>query len=295
MLRVLLDTSDLINVLERSCPITADELESYLRSHSTSLVLTFATVLEFVRPILDNGDFLHFRPLLQRLERMPLLFLSNAHAPMQELRQASAAFLSGLAYTDVNPYVSRWEETAQLPGVSICEALVGLRIDEAVYMIWKSDPTAIKGPAGHLDLLRAAVAADRECLGSTPIRAVENFPNTIRKYLQRSGQYGFAFPENRIHEFASWIYAVPRRCPGLRLHYELYHKKLVDSNDPPKSGDICDNSLASCLPYVEAISVDKRTANYLRLACRQLERTDPDLAYSKRINTGLAAILQTKL
>ena len=85
-MRVLLDTSDIINTVERSSPVPLKRLEDFLRARSASLVLTLTNVVEFVRPILDDGDFLRFRPLLQSLERLPLAYLSDAHIPMQELR-----------------------------------------------------------------------------------------------------------------------------------------------------------------------------------------------------------------
>jgi hypothetical protein len=264
-----------------------------LISSEDGLVLTFTNVLEFVVPLLGNGDFLHFRPLLQRLERMPILFLRDAHIPMQELKHATHAFLSDSEYSEANPYVRRWEESAQLPGVSVCQDLLGLRIDEAVWMIWKTNPQAIKGPGKDIETLRSIMAKDRRLVQSDRVRAVENFPNAIRRSLERSNLYGFDFPLDRTEELANWIYSDPRRCPGMRLHYELYHQKLSNTLDLAKAGDLSDHSLASCLPYVDVISVDKRTAHYLKPICTQLERKIPEMAYLPRVYTGLQAIVQS--
>lgn len=290
MNRVLLDASDIINILEHSRP-TVEALESSLHSRNATLVLTFTNVLEFVRPILDDGDFLRFRPLLQRLERLPIRYLRNAHIPMQELKGAVEAFLSGAEYQAIDPYVRRWEETAQLPGMSVCEMLVDLRIDEAVYMIWKTNPEAIRGPAKAAARLRALVVADRRLVRANPVRPAKNFVNAVGRYLQRSVLYDFACPENRIQELAEWVYSDPRRCPGLRLHYDLYHQMLSDVQDTPKDSDLCDHSHASCLPYVEEISLDRRMAHHLRQVCRRLERITHGLGYSDRIRAGVGVPL----
>ncbi len=290
MRRLLLDTSDLINVLERKQPITPDALEDLLISRNAALVLTFTTVLEFVAPVAKTGDFLHFRPLLQRLEHMPVLFLSNGHVPMQELKHAAEVFVEEAEYSSIDPYVQRWDETVQLPGESLLKQVVGFRIDDAVYEIWKTNPAAISGHVRHTATLRKVVAEDRY-RPSPRASQEENFPNKIRKDLQRSQRYGFTLPEDRVELFANWIYSDARRCPGLRLSYDLYHSKLADIVDQPKSGDISDHSLAQCLPYVDAISVDKRTGAYLRRVCQRLETRNPALGYSAKIRVGLKEML----
>lgn len=292
MSRLLLDASDIINVIEYSRPVTIDDLESFLRSEGGTLVLTFTNVLEFVRPMLDNGDFLRFRPLLQRLERLPVTYLRNAHIPMQELKGAVEAFLSGTEYKPIDPYVGRWEQTAQLPGTSVCEMLVGLRIDEAVYMIWKTNPEVIRGPAKAAAHLRELVAADRGSARPNQERAAKNFANSVRKYLERSPFYGFECPPDWIQGLAQWIHSDARRCPALRLHYDLYHQMLTDGQDTPKDSDLCDHSQASCLPYVEAISVDRRIAHHLRQVCSRLEKVTANLGYSNRIHAGFDRLLQ---
>ncbi len=293
MSRLLLDASDIIDVVEHSRPVTVDALESFLQSQKGTLVLTLTNVLEFVRPIVDDGDFLRFRPLLQRLERLPVTYLRNAHIPMQELKGAVEAFLSGTECKPIKPYVRRWEQTAQLPGTSVCDRLVGLRIDEAVYMIWKTNPDAIRGPAKAGPRLRALVAADRRLVRANQVRSARNFANSVRRYLQRSALYGFECPEDRIQGLAEWIYSDAGRCPGLRLHHDLYHQMLTDVRDTPKDSDLCDHSQASCLPYVEVVSVDKRIAHHLTQVCRRLEKITPGLEYSNRIHAGLAKLLQS--
>jgi hypothetical protein len=291
-MRVLLDTSDIINVVERSGPISFDRFEAFLRANGALLVLTFTTVLEFVRPVLDHGDFLRLRPPLQSLERLPLAYLSDAHIPMQELKSACEAFLAGAECCAVDPYVRRWEETAQFLGQSCCRMLVDFRIDEAIYMIWRSNPEALRGPVKETEHLRAIVAKDRQIPRIIRINAAHNFSNALRKYLRRSDLYGFTFPTNRVDEIAKWIYSDPRRCPGLRLHYDLYHQMLADVYDEPKDGDIPDHSLAGCLPYVDAITLDRRLAHHVRAVCKRLESAGPARPRYGRIYCGLRALFE---
>lgn len=111
-------------------------------------------------------------------------------------------------------------------------------------MIWKCKPEALRGWARETEQLRAIVAKDREVPQTSRINAAHNFANALRRYLWRSDSYGFTFPANRVDDLSEWIYSDPQRCPGLRLHYDLYHQMLANTQDEPKDGDILDHSLA---------------------------------------------------
>lgn len=67
---------------------------------------------------------------------------------------------------------------------------------------------------------------------------------------------------------------------------------LADTQDEPKDGDIPDHSLAGCLPYVDAITLDRRLAHHVRAVCKRLESAGPARAHYGRIYCGLRALLE---
>jgi hypothetical protein len=53
------------------------------------------------------------------------------------------------------------------------------------------------------------------------------------------------------------------RCPALRLGYEVFHKIVRNLTDSIPDSDIPDFSHISCIPYVDAITLDKRMRGYV--------------------------------
>jgi hypothetical protein len=57
-MRILLDSRDLIAVVERQRPITPQQADEYLRSNGHELVFTFTNIRELVAPLATGSDFL---------------------------------------------------------------------------------------------------------------------------------------------------------------------------------------------------------------------------------------------
>lgn len=54
-MRILPDTRDLINVVERGAPVNLDDFEAYLRAGNHQIVLSNTSVREFSGPLARGG------------------------------------------------------------------------------------------------------------------------------------------------------------------------------------------------------------------------------------------------
>jgi len=97
------------------------------------VVLSFTSVSDFVGPVFSRrGDWIQMRTLLQKLESLPIVYIRGGLIIRDELREALRAYQNGLEPTGVDPYVSRWDETAYWEGEAATKILVELRLDEIV-------------------------------------------------------------------------------------------------------------------------------------------------------------------
>src|SRR5712664_1807072 len=110
-MNLLVDSRDLIELVERGRPVTVQEVEAFLRAHDHEFVLSFTNIRELVGTLAINGDFLRVRPWLQSLERIPHLYIQEALIPRNEIQSAVDAFNGGTAYRNPNVFVRRWDET----------------------------------------------------------------------------------------------------------------------------------------------------------------------------------------
>jgi hypothetical protein len=234
-MRILLDSKDLIDVVEHNRPVTVDDFRVYLRDHGSSLVLTFNNFRELVAPLSRGIDSLHMRDVLQKLETLPVCYLGEMAVLSEETKSAIRAFNSGREYEPISPYVSRWDETLPGPRPPVGRMLI-LRLDEIVLGIAGEDPSVFAGYDFYEEALRHLFASNR-CIPA-PIRVPEeNFPNVFRRLIP---DYGIEKPTKQISDFAAWVYENPRRCPALRLDYEVFHEVLRNLGDIPKASDIPD-------------------------------------------------------
>jgi hypothetical protein len=162
--RILLDSRDLINVTQNGRGTTVPELDAYLRAGNHQLVLCFSTVRELCGPIGAGRSFLEVRPLLQSLETLPVVYLREVSILGCELEAAVNAFIGGTEYRDPNPYVRRWDHTLTAgPGERRPQEnnVVGLRLDDLVFLIKVTRPDIFSPPQQHLPTLQTIIANDR--------------------------------------------------------------------------------------------------------------------------------------
>ena len=178
----LLDSKDLIDIVEHGRPVKLEDFCNYLQNHDSSLVLTFNNVRELAAPLAQGFDALHVRDLLQRLETLPLSYLGEVNIPTDEVKQAVRAFNSATEYSPINPLVSRWDETIPGPKPAVGKMLI-LRLDEIVLDIARVDASVFSGYSFYKDALRQQFENDRRIPLS--VRVPEhNFPKVVGRLIE---------------------------------------------------------------------------------------------------------------
>jgi hypothetical protein len=113
--RILLDSKDVIDVVEHRRPVSPEEMAAWLTAHDSRIVYPMTNISEFAAPLGDSAtDILHMRSLLQVAETLPHCYLKEGTIARDELRLAASAFVESREYNALNPYVPRWDETGRL-------------------------------------------------------------------------------------------------------------------------------------------------------------------------------------
>jgi hypothetical protein len=286
-MRILLDSRDLIDLLEHQQPTTAVEFDAYLRAGNHQIVQCFTNVRELCGPLGAGAEFLRVRPFLQALDQMPHACLKEAMIVAFELQSAVDAFNAHVEYRDYSPYVNRWDfvlgredpVTANWPG---------LRLDDIVYFMSRARPDIFTPQDQHLAALRAVFDGDRILLRAGRLPARQNFKGSIGKH---AATHGIHLPDGHENEFAEWVYSNPNRCPGLRLAHELYRAVLANYGDQPEVGDFSDWALIYAIPYVDAITLDRRMRHYCASASRKMFRFGAAHNYNDRVYENVAFLM----
>jgi hypothetical protein len=114
------------------------------------------------------------------------------------------------------------------------------------------------------------------------------FEGGVRKHLIRCR---IPLPIGGLRDFARWIRNNPTRCPGWRIFYETYLEFCTNVDDEVEAGDVRDFSHVGCLPYVDAITLDRRMAGYCRAGALKLLEQNAAVDYVGRIFADSAAWL----
>jgi hypothetical protein len=283
--RILLDAKDLINVIEFSRPLNVSAFDSWLRSKSAVIVLSFTNVSDFVGPVFSaGGDWLKMRALLQELEKLPSIYIREGLIIKDELILSLSAFQAGKEPSAVDPYVSRWDETAHWEGVPATRILVGLRLDEIVHMgrnMIQRYKAFSPGLAAHLEWERSLAASERLPLREIFVNAI---PDRLRAHkITASGV--------DLRAFGQWLWSVPSRCLGLRLGFEAYHQLRRDKAMALQAGDVADFAHITAIPYADVVTVDKRIADLVSKAFQKFRDNALKADLSSRVFTKLDDVL----
>jgi hypothetical protein len=286
--RVLLDTKDLIEVVERSRPLDVLALGTWLQQRGARIVLTFTGVSDFVGPVFaDRGDWLTMRGYLQGLEALPIAYMREGLIIRDELELALRAYKIGQEPDPVDPYVSRWDETADWGGkAAATQILVGLRLDEIVHMARNVIQVAYKR---HTPALRDHLNWQRQLPSSQRLPLRDIFVNAVPARLKA---YNLS-DANAVNltAFGQWLWRRPSRSPGLRLQFETYHQLRRDNAMVMQEGDIADFAHITALPYVHYATVDKRIGDFLGKVLRKLGQNQSSPFLSARVFTRLEDLL----
>lgn len=287
---ILLDANSLID-LEHEHPISFPALGEVLREHHARLVLTRTNVLEFSASAARTGDFPSVREMLMEMERLPVTYLREGGITYSEFKEGVNAFTEHREFRPLNPYVKRWDETLVVEGPSPAKILVNQRLDELVFMLWKQGALSLTERRWG-KLLEQQFKEDRKLPVQTRKAIRKNFPVALRRHLS---QFSIHFPEEKVRELAEWIYDDPTRCPGHRLAYDVRQELMNDLTKTVTANDISDIAHVEAVPYVDAVTMDRRTADLCRRVSKRLSRDHPDIKYEERIFSSLKDLLDAKL
>jgi hypothetical protein len=291
-MRILLDSRDLINVLERRGPVSVADLDSYLYRGNHQVILCFSNIRELVSPLADGASYLDIRPHLQTLERLRHTYMKEVGIVAIELQAAVEAFNAGTEFVNPSPYVNRWDQTlSPLPGNqrSATDYLVNLSLDNLVFWTYFGNRTIFEPPRKHLPQLRKIMEDDRALLRAGKLPAKQHFIGSVRKH---AATHRVRLPAGREDEFALWIYRDPNRCPGFRLNHEMFRSLTGNYQDIPEASDFTDLALTFALPYVDAATLDRRVRDYCQRACRKLNRLNVAHHYRERVYDDVADLLR---
>lgn len=210
-MRLLLDSRDLIDIVEHGRPVTATVFDAYLRANNHQLVFSFTNVREFSGPLAAGVGFLRLWPFLQALESMPHLYLKEATIIPAEIEAAAGAFNAGTVFQSPSPYVPRWDHVLVVDPRRHTLATanwVNFRLDEIIYYLSRASRQVFAPPSHHIAQLRTQLENDRTQLrlGKAPSRL-----HLSRSIAKHAATHRIALPSGRENEFGDWVYQDPHR------------------------------------------------------------------------------------
>lgn len=255
------DSKDLINLLERSVPCGTEQFEDFLRSNGHQIALSFCTVVEVAAPLLERRARTNVMTVLGKLETMPIRYVHEAKIPLLELSEARDSFSLSREYLQVNPFVGRFDGVISVTGLAPTRCFLKYRLAETVFDLWRYNPRIFCRYKELAAKMRNSVINDRNI--QNPPSPTANFTKKVALDFQLDR---LPLPAAGFEALASWIYNSPSRCPGIRVAYETYHRLVRNSTDIPKDSDLVDILRLYSLPYVDAMTVDRRILNYVKQA-----------------------------
>lgn len=279
-MRIYLDSRDHIVLAERFSVAETDAFEAVLRRDSHELVFSMHNIMECCAPIIQSTNQNSVMRILNRLERMPHVYLAEVKIPALELMEAALAFSEGREYNAVNPFVARFDEVISPFNRPATHDYIRYGLAHTVFELWQEDPRLFQPYTAESRRLEAIRTSDRS---RTDYRHHDrNFPNTVARDLRL---YNIAFEQETVNDLAAWIWASPSRCPAFRLGYEVFHKIVRNVTDSGEESDIPDFAHVDGIPYVDAITLDRRMRGYV-------EQADHDMgtAYSQKFFSDVNSV-----
>jgi hypothetical protein len=284
-----LDSYDLINVFRQSST-PPDELRRQLMDRNAKLVCSAETIQELVKP----NDIDESRRRLDTLTTFPRLYIrAKRELFRREFATALHAFQINATFEthNVGAFVDTWQEVDEP-----LDQKYGVTKDHLVDIIMpllKKEPDRFRNAAEDLRALQVNVAYDRANQLNLRSTSPEIFTHSVGATLELLGLHPPRPCGNLINSFAEWLRQRPSICPAWRLMGETYTELAHNKNDKGQKGDPPDFAHLTITPYVDAITLDARVSNYVRIATRRLMQIDPNINYDKRIYRNLSDWLST--
>jgi hypothetical protein len=290
-MRILLDSRDLIEVTEHQNLVTTQAFNSFLRDNHHELVLCASTVREISSPLAHGASFVDvIRPILQTIETLPILYLREVDLFGVEIQAAVNAFENDSVYEPPNPYVRTYPDTLAGPPLAGGLPLVALRLDTVIYEMYRSRyRDRIFGTRDQeLAAYRRVMIQERELHRNGQYRARLHFANVLPRL---AATHRARLPADAA-EFIDYVYADAGRCPGFRLYHEVFRSLTRNLNDNPESGDFVDLALISTIPYVDAVTLDRRIRTYVEQASRKMLKVNAAVNYRDRVYEDVSDLMR---
>jgi hypothetical protein len=281
-MRIYLDSRDLIFLTEKQTSTEIDLFENNLRKKSARLVFSMHNIVECCPPLLQPQIQTNVMKTLNRLDRMPHLYIADANITALELKEITKAFFEEREYQTVNPFVSRFDYVISPFRKPATSDYINYSLSEVIFDLWRVAPDVFEGYPNQSKMLHDKMELDRRRSDYKNHR--QNFPNTLNQDLLL---YIIHFPKEKIDELANWIWEKPSRCPSFRLGYEVYHKLLRNLNDKVKNSDIPDLAHVGCIPYVDSATLDNRIRGYIEQVDRSIGTAYSEKLYSNIIEVSV--------
>jgi hypothetical protein len=285
-MNLLLDAKDLIELLERSQPMSPAAFRDWMIARNARVVLTYTNVSEFANCFRGVSDILYIRSIVQALEALPVIYLREATIQAEELKLAIHAFDAGVEPSRPNPYVARWDHTfAKYGEAPPAEMLVGYRLDLMVFDLLKNIE-ARRTPI--TDAALNAIRADRAIPKASRPKPRQALTANVEKYMSF---WRLTPPKRPVEDFGKWLYSDPARCPGFRLATELFWALVANEQDIVRDSDVWDNAHFPAIPYVDYATLDRRMTGYCREITLRLRRQNAAIDYGDRCFRTLAELV----
>lgn len=284
-MHIYLDSKDHITLTEKWEPGETDRFEEKLRGESAQLVFSMYNIVECCRPLLQAGSQTNVMRTLNRLEKMPHVYINEANIQPLELREATEAFLERRECRPIYPFVRRFDYVVSAFEEPITRNFLRFSLTEIVFELWNEAPDIFESSDKWSKKFKSLLHSDRKL--SNYRQRKQNFSNTIRRNLDL---YNIRFPVRKIRELSRWIWNEPSRCPAVRLGYEVYHKILRNITDTGQGSDIPDLAHVGCVPYVDVATLDNRVRGYIEQVDRSI-----DTSYSNVLHRNIDEIREMEL
>ena len=286
--RVLLDTKDLIDAVEREAPLPRSDLGRELREHNAQIVLTFTNVREFAAPLTHGADILQVRWLLQQIENLPICYIDENSIMKLEITEAVAAFREQREVCVPDPYVQRFDGVVSSIGPMPTRVLVNQRLDDLVFLLWRAKPNLLRPFSSLSSVFRGGIQTNRKIPAA---RLAVTQPRLAALIRQQAEHWKVSLASDDSDRFFKWVFENPARCPTARYQCELYLAMVRNSTNMVKGNDLADLAQTWTIPYVDLITVDRRISGYCAQVNRRLEKVNPTLGYTRRFVSSVSDVL----
>lgn len=279
-MRIYLDAKDIIKLLEKSEPYTAEKFDKYLRNGNHELVFSLITILEISAPLFHKNAKTNVMWLLSQIEKLPHVYVHSSVITRLELEEAYRAFLSGKEYHDISlPFVRRFDMIVDLQGNPATKQFINYPLAEIIWDLYNAG--GLTGLNKYAEKLRKTFKADRALNLKPSLK--KNFANMIERNIKL---YQLKISHEEVTSFANWVYSNPMRCPSDRLGYELWHKMIKNLTDIPLDSDLEDFANIAALPYVDFMTLDRRMHGYICQVSKDLS-----IEYNKKVFRNTEEVL----